>query len=106
MSPTQERCAMAKVVMFEERQGSRHLEKSFQVLVHPESSVKTVERLDAHLRVTYAVSGTDRVRVTKDMWDRCPQSVTIETVGTASTRKFVVYFENPAAKPKWVDVEF
>jgi hypothetical protein len=106
MNSTRERCAMVKVVMFEEREGVRHMERSFQILVHPDSSVKTVERLGAHLRTTYAVPGTDRVRVTREMWESNAKCVHLETVGVKGSRKFVVNFEDPEAKPKWVDVEF
>jgi hypothetical protein len=106
MNSTRERCAMAKVVIFEERDGVRHMERSVQILVHLDSSVKTVERLDAHLRTTYAVPGTDRVRVTREMWEGNAKSVQLETVGAKGARKFVVNFEDPGVKPKWVDVEF
>ncbi len=101
-----ERCKLANVIMFEERQGTRFLEKKVQLLVHLESSAKTVERINTHLRTTYAVPGDERVRVTREMWEKNPQSVLIETVGKSSSRKFVIQFDDPVSKPKWEEPDF
>jgi hypothetical protein len=103
---TKESCLLANVVIFEDRQGKRFFERKVQLLVHPESSAKTVERINAHLRTTYGVRQGVRLRITSEMWDRKSKQARIDAIDPSELRRFVVQFDDEKSMPVWQDPEF
>ncbi len=103
---TKESCLLTNVTIFEDKQGKRFFERKVQLLVHPESSVKTVERINVHLRTTYGVRQGVRLRVTSEMWDRTAKQAHIDAVDASELRRFVVQFDDEKCMPVWQDPEF
>jgi hypothetical protein len=102
----QESCQLVQVTIFEDKQGKRFLERRLQLLVHPDSSAKTVERINTHLRTTYGVRQGVRLKVTEEMWDRKAKQAKIEAVDPQEARKFVIVFDDEKQMPVWQEQEF
>lgn len=103
---TKENCLITNVIIFEDRQGTKFFERKVQLLVHPESSVKTVERINSHLRTTYGVRQGARLRVTSEMWDRTGKQARIDALDSTELRRFVIQFDDEKSMPVWQDPEF
>ncbi len=97
---------MAEIHMTEELQSGAVAERKCSVIVHPDSSSRTIEGLDNYIRALFGVGTGVHLRITGDQWDTKRREARFTAGDLTRKRKFLIRFGGSGKMPDWSETDW